>query len=630
MEKTNKRKAKAVALATAAVLVLAGTIAYLADASGIIRNQWDPNHVEVDIAESGIEKDDGTKDYSIIPGATDEKDPHITVDTDTDAFVFAAVKDNINNIDGTKYVDYEIADGWTLLEPGDPSDMISQTITKYINTFEDHKKTGSVTIDPNDDNTKIYYRVVHGTNDSQIHGPFSVLKNDQVHYPSTLTNADLDKLTTLGEDQKQLTFATYAIQMEPFCDPAETDETKIEAGAKDAWNQVDKVSKITVTAEDDATEVGVGRTLQMYASVEPDTAKDKTVIWSVEPGTGTATIDSNGVLTGGTSGTVIVVATANDGSGVKGTYEVTVTPKEPSNSYAVQIYQTIDKDEDGTIDTLDFGPATGVDATTPEGGGHLCDSDHCIHTDSWSAIQAHPENYIGCKTAGCTKGVELSIPEDTTGTIWKPTAKERKTTGDGFGVFDEELRSSARAWNSVGEYGSFSGKYEDADNIQNTLTEILAAFPPELQDAITYKTISYTVTDNSGNKGGTFTVSKKLWLLNEDDLIAAGKITDASRVAYATKCWNEYINPDGQTYTDRDGQTHIIPDGKKIYIDDAGLKYIVTPAGSYPVWFTLRDSFVRNDKWNVYTIASDGHISDDGASNTDVGVAPGFRISKSN
>ena len=54
MEKANKRKAKAVALATAAVLVLAGTIAYLADASGTIRNVFDNEHIRVQINESGI------------------------------------------------------------------------------------------------------------------------------------------------------------------------------------------------------------------------------------------------------------------------------------------------------------------------------------------------------------------------------------------------------------------------------------------------------------------------------------------------------------------------------------------------------------------------------------------------
>ena len=128
----------------------------------------------------------------IIAMDSDDKDPQITVDTDTDAYVFAAVKDNINNnTDGIKYVDYDIADGWIKLTP---ADMQSKTIQKYLKTFAEHKTAGSVAIDPQDATTKIYYRVVHGTNQDHEFGPFSVLKDDQVHYPSTLTNADLDKL----------------------------------------------------------------------------------------------------------------------------------------------------------------------------------------------------------------------------------------------------------------------------------------------------------------------------------------------------------------------------------------------------------------------------------------------------
>ena len=183
MEKANKRKAKAVALATAAVLVLAGTIAYLADASGTIRNIWDDKHVEVEITESGITQDggvdNGKKDYNLLPGTSETKDPTIHVDTDTNAFVYAVVKDTVNS-HGKALVDYDIADGWTLL---DKADLTSKELDKYVNIFTE-KKTGKLTVDPRDDNTKIYYRVVNGTDQEHLfHYP--VLKDNQVHYPST-------------------------------------------------------------------------------------------------------------------------------------------------------------------------------------------------------------------------------------------------------------------------------------------------------------------------------------------------------------------------------------------------------------------------------------------------------------
>ena len=87
------------------------------------------------------------------------------------------------------------------------------------------------------------------------------------------------------------------------------------------------VDEITVTAEDGAAAiVGIGQTLQLSAAITPENATDKTVTWSVVDGTGTghATIDNNGLLTGETEGTVTVIATANDGSGKQGSLEVTV------------------------------------------------------------------------------------------------------------------------------------------------------------------------------------------------------------------------------------------------------------------------------------------------------------------
>ena len=115
MEAKTKKKVSAVAIATAVILVLAGTMAYLADASGTIRNVFDPEHVRVQINETGVEKDNGDKPYTVLPGTSESKDPTITVDTDTDAYVFAVVKDTVNSHD-SKLVDYTIADGWVELD----------------------------------------------------------------------------------------------------------------------------------------------------------------------------------------------------------------------------------------------------------------------------------------------------------------------------------------------------------------------------------------------------------------------------------------------------------------------------------------------------------------------------------
>jgi len=62
----------------------------------------------------------------------------------------------------------------------------------------------------------------------------------------------------------------------------------------------------------------------------PRLAKSNTN-WTVVQGTGIATINSTGLLTALTDGTVTVMAMANDGSGVFGTAEITISNQIATN-----------------------------------------------------------------------------------------------------------------------------------------------------------------------------------------------------------------------------------------------------------------------------------------------------------
>lgn len=84
------------------------------------------------------------------------------------------------------------------------------------------------------------------------------------------------------------------------------------------------VQQIVVTGTGSAITVTNGSTLQMIGTVTPLNATDPTFTWSVVNGSGTATITSGGLLTGTGLGTVTVVATANDASGVVGQLVITV------------------------------------------------------------------------------------------------------------------------------------------------------------------------------------------------------------------------------------------------------------------------------------------------------------------
>lgn len=106
------------------------------------------------------------------------------------------------------------------------------------------------------------------------------------------------------------------------------------------------VTAITVTAAGQAESVSVGSTLQMNAEVHMDTAANKAYAWSVANTDGSitdlASIDSDGILYAAAAGVVKVVATAMDGSGVKGEKQITlianpvVTPNPAANQITVE------------------------------------------------------------------------------------------------------------------------------------------------------------------------------------------------------------------------------------------------------------------------------------------------------
>ena len=95
-------------------------------------------------------------------------------------------------------------------------------------------------------------------------------------------------------------------------------------GSSSGGTTVVSVSAITVTSQGDVTTVVNGKTLQMGVVVGPEDATNKKVTWFVTNGTGSATINSSGLLTATGVGTVTVKALAQDGSGKENTKEITI------------------------------------------------------------------------------------------------------------------------------------------------------------------------------------------------------------------------------------------------------------------------------------------------------------------
>jgi uncharacterized protein YjdB len=135
----------------------------------------------------------------------------------------------------------------------------------------------------------------------------------------------LDFGTTMGTEWKEglSTTASWVVSSAP----STTDQNGIwQVGARVYPEQTIYVSGITVTGAGGANTISSDNgNLLLTASVSPANASNQTVTWSVINGTGEATINSSGLLTAVASGTVTAVAAANDGSGIHGSLEITIT-----------------------------------------------------------------------------------------------------------------------------------------------------------------------------------------------------------------------------------------------------------------------------------------------------------------
>ena len=91
MENNKSKKVLASVLAVVlafAMLIGGGTYAYLQSSTEDVKNTLATNSVEVKLAEKT------GKEYNIIPGMEQAKDPKVTVSNTVDAYVYVEVKDN--------------------------------------------------------------------------------------------------------------------------------------------------------------------------------------------------------------------------------------------------------------------------------------------------------------------------------------------------------------------------------------------------------------------------------------------------------------------------------------------------------------------------------------------------------
>ncbi len=121
------------------------------------------------------------------------------------------------------------------------------------------------------------------------------------------------------------------------------------------------LSSLTVTTMNDYPgEAEIGKPVQMVPVLTPANAAERTVTWSIENGSGTATIDRNGLLTPLTAGTVTVYATTP--SGVEGS--CTVNIQRYAESVTILVNGHTDVDQLGVGETVELSAILSPDDTT--------------------------------------------------------------------------------------------------------------------------------------------------------------------------------------------------------------------------------------------------------------------------
>lgn len=205
--KKKKLMVTAIAGAMAATIAVGGgTFAYFQSQTQDVKNEFKTEQVNVEISET-------PREYDIIPGTEQDKDPKLTITNTVDSFLFVKVTDKTYGL-----VTYTIADGWTKLDGYDD----------------------------------VYYRKVTADFDDEGNvksQEFDILKDNKVSYDKSLVNEDmLDGEGNLRTDVA-LSFEGFAIQARPFTDPTDSADptsapTEKQAAANAYEQQPIKVSSI--------------------------------------------------------------------------------------------------------------------------------------------------------------------------------------------------------------------------------------------------------------------------------------------------------------------------------------------------------------------------------------------------
>lgn len=270
--------------------------------------------------------------------------------------------------------------------------------------------------------------------------------------------------------------------------PAALDDVRVYSRALGAAEIAQLAGKhaasVTVSSAGDADTIQNNATLQMTALVEPEDAIDRTVTWAVYESDGvTATtkadINSSGLLTAAESGTVVVTATANDGSDIQGTKTITIL--EQTSTTPQQNLTDFTDLRFGMFIHFNMGTYTNEEWASPNKSPTTFAPTN-VDTDQWADAAVSANMKFGILTTKHHDGFSL-WPTETSGynvmnSAYKQDIVQKYVdsfrarglkVGFYYSVWDKT--QDVQAYNN-GRHGVEGSKYIDQDDIDYTLEQI--------------------------------------------------------------------------------------------------------------------------------------------------------------
>ena len=211
---------------------------------------------------------------------------------------------------------------------------------------------------------------------------------------------------------------------------------------------VKEVPVETITFNTNSTSVKIGSTVQIKATVKPDNATNKELVWTSSD-TSIATVDSNGKVTGKNAGVVTITAKSKDGI-VQATCQVTVTVDD---ILVEEIILTPEKD------VIKNGSSTQINATVKPDNAI---NKELVWTSSDPTIATVDSNG---KVTGKKVGVVTITAKTQDGTVQKSVTitVEMNYNDDEVNVFDKD--KDPITWNGSSELNIFTKSIYNVDGI---------------------------------------------------------------------------------------------------------------------------------------------------------------------